>query len=60
MVTKGFASAFFIGLSVFLFLIGVVAEMLDRMRAAQEEIIFRVRRMEHDLARARSENNVTR
>lgn len=51
----GFASAFFIGLSVFLFLVGVVAEMLDRMRNTQEEVIFRVRRMEHDLARERAE-----
>lgn len=56
----GFASAFFIALAVFLFLVGVVAEMLDRMRNTQEEIIFRVRRMEHDLARERAERAAQR
>ncbi|MFO1491615.1 MAG: glycosyltransferase family 2 protein [Kiritimatiellia bacterium] len=50
----GFASAFCLGLSIFVFLTGVVAEMLDRMRASQEELVFRVRRMEHDLARERA------
>lgn len=42
----GFAAAAFGGSALLVFLVGVVAEMLDRARLAQEEILFRVRRLE--------------
>lgn len=45
----GFVGGAFIGAGLTIFLVGVVAEMLDRMRIAQEESLFRVRRLENDL-----------
>ncbi|MBP7275036.1 MAG: glycosyltransferase family 2 protein [Kiritimatiellae bacterium] len=42
----GFASATLLGLAMATFLVGVVAEMLDRLRIAQDELVFRVRRLE--------------
>lgn len=45
----GFAAGACAGAALLVFLIGVVAEMLDRARITQEEALFRVRRLEHDL-----------
>lgn len=42
----GFASAALLGMAMAIFLVGVVAEMLDRLRIAQDELVFRVRRLE--------------
>jgi glycosyltransferase involved in cell wall biosynthesis len=39
----------FTGLAVGIYLIGLVAEMLDRIRVAQDETLFRVRRLEMTL-----------
>ena len=46
----GFVSGFFAGSSLILLVIGVVAEMLDRMRVAIDEVLFRVRRLEYTMA----------
>jgi glycosyltransferase involved in cell wall biosynthesis len=43
----GFVSAALAGSALLVYLIGLVAEMLDRMRVAQDEVLFRVRRMEN-------------
>ena len=45
----GFVGAALAGGSMVLCLAGVAAEMLDRMRAVQQEILFRVRGIEHQL-----------
>lgn len=37
------------GIAVSVFLMGVVAEMLDRVRASQSELLFRLRRLERQL-----------
>lgn len=42
----GFVAAVFAGAALAVYLIGLVAEMLDRIRAAQDELLFRVRRLE--------------
>lgn len=52
---SGFLAAALAGAALVLFLIGLVAEMLDRLRAAQDELVFRVRRMEMDLKRAKQQ-----
>jgi len=49
----GFVAAGLGGAALLVFLIGVVAEMLDRVRSAQDELLYRVRRLERRLARAR-------
>ena len=54
---SGFMSAALAGAALALFLIGLVAEMLDRLRVAQDEIVFRVRRMEMDLKRSKENNS---
>lgn len=51
---SGFVSGAFAALGIGLYLVGIVAEMLDRMRAAQDEILFRVRRMEGLIGEAES------
>ncbi len=43
---SGFTAAAFAGAALLVFLIGVLAEMLDRIRVAVDEALFRVRRME--------------
>ncbi len=47
----GFAGAAFLGAGGAVFLIGIVAEMLDRIRASADEALFRIRRVESDLRR---------
>ena len=42
----GFASVGLMAMALTVFLVGVVAEMLDRIRIAQDETLFRVRRLE--------------
>ena len=54
---SGFLSAALAGAALVLFLIGLVAEMLDRLRAAQDEMLFRVRRMELDQKRSKDKNS---
>jgi glycosyltransferase involved in cell wall biosynthesis len=44
-----FVAAAFVGAALITFLVGVMAEMLDRARVTQEEALFRIRRMEGDL-----------
>lgn len=46
---SGFAGAAFLGAGGAVFLVGVVAEMLDRIRASADEALFRIRRVESDL-----------
>lgn len=46
---SGFAGAAFLGAGGAVFLVGVVAEMLDRIRASADEALFRIRRLEADL-----------
>ena len=41
------------GAGLGIYLVGVVAEMLDRLRVALDEVVFRVRRMDLDLNRRR-------
>jgi len=43
----GFMAGALAGTALAVFLVGVVAEMLDRIRSAQDEILFRVRRLEN-------------
>ncbi|MFH0878748.1 MAG: glycosyltransferase family 2 protein [Lentisphaerota bacterium] len=45
----GFVAAALSGTALTVYLVGVVAEMLDRIRVAQDEILFRVRRLEYTL-----------
>jgi glycosyltransferase involved in cell wall biosynthesis len=46
---SGFMAGSFAAAAIATFLMGVVAEMLDRIRIAQDEILFRVRRLEAKL-----------
>lgn len=48
---SGFAAGALFGVALALYLVGVVAEMLDRLRVAQDETLFRVRRLETELGR---------
>ncbi|HMO51451.1 MAG TPA: glycosyltransferase family 2 protein [Kiritimatiellia bacterium] len=43
---SGFVGGAFIGTAIFMFIVGVVAEMLDRIRVAVDESLFRVKRLE--------------
>ena len=43
---SGFTAAAFVGAGLGVFLVGIVAEMLDRIRASADESLFRVRRLE--------------
>jgi len=52
----GFAGAAFLGAGGAVFLVGVVAEMLDRIRASADEALFRIRRLESDLRRPSQED----
>ncbi len=45
----GFAGGALIGAALAVFLVGVVAEMLDRIRIASDEALFRIRRLEYEL-----------
>ena len=45
----GFVSGFFAGSALVMVTIGIVAEMLDRMRVANDEVLFRIRRLEYML-----------
>jgi glycosyltransferase involved in cell wall biosynthesis len=45
----GFVAAAFAGAALLVYLIGLVAEMLDRIRVAQDELVYRVRRLESAL-----------
>lgn len=45
----GFVAAALAGAALLVYLIGLVAEMLDRMRVAQDELVYRVRRLERSL-----------
>ena len=42
----GVSGIAFTGFAFAVFLVGIVAEMLDRLRSAQEEAVFRIRRLE--------------
>jgi glycosyltransferase involved in cell wall biosynthesis len=44
----GFTGGFFLIVALVLFIVGMLAEMLDRIRVTQEETLFRVRRLEMD------------
>ncbi len=44
----GFAGGAFIGAGMVVFLVGIMAEMLDRIRASADESLFRIRRLEAD------------
>jgi hypothetical protein len=48
---SGFAGAAFMGAGLAILLVGVVAEMLDRIRVSADEALFRVRRLESSLRR---------
>lgn len=52
----GFAGAAFLGAGGVVFLVGVVAEMLDRIRASADESLFRIRRLELNLRRPTKAN----
>ena len=45
----GFVSGFFAGSALVMVTIGIVAEILDRMRVANDEVLFRIRRLEYML-----------
>lgn len=47
----GFAGAAFLAAGGTVFLVGIVAEMLDRIRSSADEALFRIRRMESELRR---------
>jgi len=47
----GFAGAAFLGAGGGVFLVGIVAEMLDRIRTSADEALFRIRRVEADVRR---------
>jgi glycosyltransferase involved in cell wall biosynthesis len=53
----GFVGAFFTVIALMLLIVGVFAEMLDRMRIANDEVLFRVRRLEYELQRDRDLKN---
>lgn len=44
---SGFVAGAFGAAAMVMYLVGVVAEMLDRIRAAQDEILYRVRRQDY-------------
>lgn len=46
---SGFVGAGFMAFGAFIFVVGVVAEMLDRIRIAVDEALFRVKRLEYAL-----------
>ena len=46
---SGFAGGAFAGAALTIFLVGIVAEMLDRMRVAQEESVFQARKLHLEL-----------
>lgn len=48
---SGFVGGAFLAASIGIFVIGVVAEMLDRIRHAVDEALFRVKRMEYAMAK---------
>ena len=50
---SGFVAGAFAATGMILFLVGVVAEMLDRIRISADEALFRIRRVEQDLNRHR-------
>ncbi len=50
---SGFVSLALTATGTALFLVGLVAEMLDRMRVAQHELLFRLRRMERQINRVK-------
>ena len=50
---SGFMSGALAAAAIAAFLMGIVAEMLDRIRAAQDELLFRVRRLEGTMRRSR-------
>ena len=43
---SGFVAAALAGTGIGVYMVGLVAEMLDRIRVAQDEVLFRVRRLE--------------
>lgn len=45
----GFVAAGLGGAALIVYMIGIVAEMLDRVRSAQDELLYRVRRLERRL-----------
>ncbi|MCX7818951.1 MAG: glycosyltransferase family 2 protein [Kiritimatiellae bacterium] len=52
----GFVAAALGGAALLVFLIGVVADMLDRIRAGQDELLYRLRRLERALHRSREQH----
>ncbi len=50
----GFTGGFLLAMGVFFFIIGIVAEMLDRIRVSADEALFRVRRLESMMRRSNS------
>ena len=52
---SGFVGSAFVAAGGVVFLVGVVAEMLDRIRASADEALFRIRRVEADLRLDRTE-----
>lgn len=49
----GFTCGFFLFVGLTLFIVGVLAEMLDRIRFINEEALYRVRRMEQEQKRGK-------
>lgn len=47
----GFVGGAFVGAGMVVFLVGVMAEMLDRIRTSADEALFRIRRLEADSRR---------
>lgn len=56
----GFVGGAFVGAGMVVFLVGVMAEMLDRIRASADEALFRIRRLESDLRRTGKVNHPQR
>lgn len=50
----GFVGGSFMATGIFIFIIGVVAEMLDRIRIAVDEALFRIKRVEVQLQQQRN------
>lgn len=48
----GFVAAVLAGSALAVYLVGLVAEMLDRIRAAQDELLYRLRRLEQTVRAA--------
>ncbi len=53
----GFTGGFLLAMGVFFFIIGIVAEMLDRIRVSADEALFRVRRLEWTVRRVDANTN---